>query len=1260
VANSDLWHIHIDTGGTFTDCIAEDPSGEIHRIKVLSTSRLRGRIIRKIDPYNYSFEASWNYPSPLLEGYTILVSSRNIQSKLLAVDYRNHILTLEDNIPALSNCDFDLTSLEEAPVLAIRLATRTKLGVPFPAIQLRLGTTKGTNALLENKGAKSLLVVTKGYKDVLRIGTQQRPHLFQLAIPQPEAQYADVFEVDERLDARGNPLTHLSPSELDRLLGYLEASDFTAVAVSLLNAYRNPTHENLLVDFIRNNTGLNVSSAVELFPQINYLRRTQTAATDAYLSPIIDSYLNNIQNSLKGASIQVATSAGGLVNSSHYHAKDSLLSGPAGGMIAATRLTERLGLSKVLTFDMGGTSTDTARIDGRPQLTYITKINNYELLNPAFAIETVAAGGGSVCWYDGYTLRVGPHSGGAYPGPACYGAGGPLTLTDVNLLLGKLETSQFEIPISPGDAMDALNKLIDEIASKTGNILGGREVLVGLERIANEKMAEAIRKISVSQGVNPSDYALMTFGGAGGQHGCQLARLLGIDQVIIPLEAGLFSAVGIGQAQLSRIATRQVLQTWPECENNLPAWIQEMKIMLSRELEMEGASRTEVGFCSLFLRFTGQETTLEIPYSSSDSLDHFRQSYQNLYGYLPQNKSIELESMRLMMQEAKDFPGVDALDQTPIPAPSVREASAPFSGGTSWPIFSRSDLIPGHFASGPCVITESNSTTYVPRGWQFRVKSTGDLFIIHTHPEAHSDVEKQPEEVELELFTNRFYAIAEGMGVQLQRTAFSVNVKERLDFSCALLDADAELLVNAPHIPVHLGSLGLCARLVREKIELRPGDVVITNHPKYGGSHLPDVTLLAGVYTPDEQLVGYVMNRAHHAEIGGTRPGSMPPDANSLSEEGIAILPQYLIKQGMPQWEAMHSLFTSGPYPTRMWAENEADMIAALSSLRKGQADLLALVARFGLDSVHHYMEKLKSNAQHQLRVALRPYENKKLSASEFLDDGHRIAVQIEVLPSRIVFDFKNTSQVHPHNLNANLSIIHSAILYVLRILVDKEIPLNDGLMKDVHIILPDNTLLNPHFEDDPALCPAVVGGNTEISQRLVDTLLKAFELAACSQGTMNNFLFGNDHLGYYETIGGGAGASLGFHGRSGVHQHMTNTRITDTEELERRYPVRIVQFGLRNNSGGKGKWHGGEGIIREIEFLDELDVTLLTQHRYFAPYGLAGGDKGKSADHTLIRASGKVEKCPGVCSAHVKKGDRLVIETPGGGGYGDINEALS
>ncbi len=1248
------WHIHIDTGGTFTDCIAHDPQGETHRLKVLSSGCLRGRIIRKIDPYNYSFEAPWQHESALLEGYTLRIPARGVNTKLLAIDYRNHILTLEENIPALSNIDFDLTSEEEAPVLAIRLVTKTKLGLPFPKIQLRIGTTKGTNALLEKKGAKSLLVVTKGFKDLLRIGTQQRPHLFQLNIPEPTPLYTDVFEVEERLDSSGKVLGSLAPAELERLLEYLEKGEFSSVALSLLNAYRNPTHENLITDYLRHNSELPVSSAVALFPQIHYLRRTQTAAIDAYLAPIIGSYLTNIQKSLKNVSIQVMTSAGGLVKSENYHAKDSLLSGPAGGMIAATRLAQHLGFDKILTFDMGGTSTDTARIDGRPILSYLTQIEGYEMLNPGFAIGTVAAGGGSVCWYDGYTLRVGPQSAGADPGPACYGAGGPLTITDVNLLLGKLDTSQFEIPISTEDAIDSLHKLIDEMAFKTGNTLSGQEVLVGLERIANEKMAEGIRKISVSKGVDPAEYALMTFGGAGGLHGCQLAELLHIEKVIIPHEAGIFSAAGMGQAQLSRIATRQVLADWEQSQLPLSGWISDMETELRQTLLQEDIQETERGFCSVFLRYQGQETALEVAYEGKKTTENFLQQYQNLYGYVPENRRIELESIRLQVREKIEMPPAELKEFETIRAQPAKVVKVPFDPGKTYDVYRSDHLTAGHTAVGPCIITAQSSTTFVPPGWEFAMQPSLDFILTNKNTNVHATGEEQPEEIELELFTNRFYAIAEEMGAQLQRTAFSVNVKERLDFSCALLDADADLLVNAPHIPVHLGSLGLCARLVREKVKMGPGDVVITNHPKYGGSHLPDVTLLAGVFTEAGSLAGYVINRAHHAEIGGSRPGSMPPDAKFLYEEGVAILPQYLVKKGVPQWETIRQLFNEGPYPTRMWAENEADIVAALSSLRKGQEDLLKLVARFGLAKVHYYMNKLKTNAQEQLQIALEPYLNKKISASEFLDDGYRISVSVEAKSDEIIFNFKGTSEAHPHNLNANLSIIHSAILYVLRLLVDKEIPLNDGLMKRVKILLPENSLLHPHFEDDPRQSPAVVGGNTEVSQRLVDTLLKAFELAACSQGTMNNFLFGNDKLGYYETIGGGVGAGNGFAGRSGVHQHMTNTRITDAEELERRYPVRVRQFGIRPDSGGKGHWRGGDGIIREIEFLDDLDITLLTQHRYFAPYGMAGGGSGQTADETILRANGKIEKFPGTCSVAVSKGDRLRIETPGGGGYGE------
>ncbi len=1254
MTTSGEWNISIDTGGTFTDCIAQNPLGEILTSKVLSSSCLRGKIVRKIDPFVYSFEAPWEYDSQLLEGYVLKIPSRNIRSKLLSVDYKNRILTLEENIPAVTNTDFDLTTEEEAPVLAIRLITKTKLGEPFPPINLRLGTTKGTNALLEKKGAKTLLLVSSGFKDVLRIGTQQRPNLFQLNIPEQVPLYSEVIEIAERVDGKGHVLQPLDKSEIDRILRLIEDSDYTSIAVSLLNSYRNPTHEKFLVEELRAQTELPVSSSVELFPHLHYLRRTQTAVIDAYLAPIISTYLSNIKSSLGPVLIQVMTSAGGLVQREGYRAKDSLLSGPAGGIIAASQLAQELGFPKVLTFDMGGTSTDTARINGRAGLNYLTKIENYELMNPCFAIETVAAGGGSVCWYDGYTLRVGPQSAGASPGPACYGAGGPLTITDVNLLLGKLETSQFEIPISPEYASEALYTLIDEITFKTGNTLNGLDVLKGLETIINEKMAEAIRKISVAEGADPAEYSLVTFGGAGGLHGCQLAELLSIQKVIIPYQAGLFSAAGIGQATISRLATRQVLLPYATCQDSIKKWIWAMQESLTTQLRQEdGVSAIEPGFCTLFLRYVGQETALEVDWKNEETIELFRSKYQKLYGYLPENKEIEVESLRVMMQEKKELSLLPPPPSEAELAEPARQLKVSFQS-EPLPIYEWPTLTSGNFAVGPCVIVAPSSTAYLPDNWKFEVQPSLDLLLTHTGDKLDHTSSLQPEAVELELFTNRFYAIAEEMGAQLQRTAFSVNVKERLDFSCALLDPEAHLLVNAPHIPVHLGSLGLCARLIKEVISIGPGDVIITNHPKYGGSHLPDVTLLAGVFSNQNQLLGYVINRAHHAEIGGSRPGSMPTDAQFLYQEGVVILPQYLVKNGVKQWGTIRSLFNEGPYPTRMWAENEADIIAALSSLEKGQEDLIALVDRFGTERVAYFMDLLKSNAQSQLEIAIQPFEGRKLTATEFLDDGHRISVKIEVTPKSLHFDFKNTSHVHPFNLNANLSILHSAILYVLRLLIDKDIPLNDGLMNLVRISLPPNSLLHPDFVDDANFCPAVVGGNTEVSQRLVDTLLKAFELAACSQGTMNNFLFGNDHLGYYETIGGGTGAGEGFHGRSGVHQHMTNTRITDTEELERRYPVRINRFALRPHSGGAGKWHGGDGLVREIEFLEEMDITLLSQHRYFAPYGMAGGGSGKTSEQTILRADGKVEQCPGICSNHVYSGDRIVIETPGGGGYGD------
>nr|WP_221307416.1 hydantoinase B/oxoprolinase family protein [Rhabdobacter roseus] len=1230
-----------------------DPQGQTHRAKVLSSGYLKGRLVRKIDSFVFEFDAPWAYPSRLLEGYWLLAPESGQRSKLLSINYLQKTLILEDNLTPLTNTDFVLTRHEEAPVLATRLVTQTALGDRFPELDMRLGTTKGTNALLERKGAKTLLVATKGFGDVLRIGTQQRPHLFQLAIPEPTLLYDSVLEIDQRVAADGTVLKAIGDAQLQEVRAYCQKHGFESVAVSLLNAYQNPEPEHQIANYLRRAGVRYLSPATQLSASIHYLRRTQTAVVNAYLAPVLDSYLTNIRSVLGDASIQVMTSAGGLVGLEAFNAKDSLLSGPAGGLVAATHLAKRLGYERVLTFDMGGTSTDAARIQGRADLRYLTQIEGLEIHNPTLDIETVAAGGGSICWFDGFALRVGPESAGAQPGPACYGAGGPLTLTDVNLLMGKLDTARFGIPIQYAAAAEALGVLREQIRSRTGQSLPEQEILTGLERIANEKMAEAIRRISVARGVDPKEYALLTFGGAGGLHGCQLADLLGITTVLVPYDAGLLSAYGMGQARISRIVSRQVFRRWPEVVDQVPFFLEELHQEALAALRQEGIQEVEPGFCSLFMRYAGQESSLEVPYEAGQSLARFEELYQTQFGYLPAGRVVELESIRLMVREKSPAEVPLPTVQTKIPASPVRQLVSPYFPEEKVHVFDWDQLPAGSTLAGPASLLNSTSTTYVPAGWALTIQEEGHAILTRAQaPLARPAA--QAEEIELELFTNRFASIALEMGAQLQRTAFSVNVKERLDFSCALLDAEGELLVNAPHIPVHLGSLGICARLVRDYIRLGPGDVVITNHPKYGGSHLPDVTLLAGVFTQANACVGYVINRAHHAEIGGTKPGSMPPDALHLHEEGVVILPQYLVKAGEVQWETLRALFTQAPYPTRTYAENEADIIAALSSLRSGQRLLLKLVAEQGVEKVAFYMQRLKENAYEQLRQALLPYLGPKLRAVEYLDDGHRIALQVTVTEQKLHIDFQGTSHVHPKNLNANISILYSALLYVLRLLVNKDIPLNEGLLRNLELSLPPDSFLHPLFDDDPQKCPAVVGGNTEVSQRLVDTLLKAFGLAACSQGTMNNLLFGNAHFGYYETIGGGAGAGPGFHGRSGVHQHMTNTRITDPEELERRYPVRLVRFGIRASSGGAGKWRGGDGIVRELEFLEELEITFIGQHNNFSPYGLACGAPGLSSQALIIRRDGRSELCPGMCSSWVQPGDRLLIQTPGGGGYGE------
>ncbi len=1278
-----MWKIAIDTGGTFTDCIGTSPDGQTFRAKVLSSARLRGVITKKLGGNSFRFHQQWRMKLDIFKGYSFYLTGRETEGVIVeSIDFHNSTISLNKN-PFPEECNdssipesgvvFEITAHEEAPVLGARMLTLTPLHEPLPEIDMRLGSTKGTNALLEKKGARVTLIITKGLKDLIEIGTQQRPHLFMLNIPPAEILYSDVVEVNERITPEGKILHPLDESEIRRVVEEVRKSGAVSVAVALMHSWKNPKHEQEIGKAL-NEAGYNfISLSHALVPGIKILPRAQTALVDAYLEPVLNDYLHNIKatifDSTADSVLRIMTSAGGLIHADHFRSKDSLLSGPAGGVVGAAAISQLLGFDKVLTIDMGGTSTDTARFDGHYDYEYFTKIGEINMLSPCLAIESVAAGGGSVCSFDGTRLTVGPESAGASPGPACYGAGGPMAITDVNLLLNKIDPSVMGIPLLRSESERALREIQQNVFEKTGLKYTEEELLRGFENIANEKMAEAIRRISVSKGFDPKDYALLVFGGAGGLHGCRLASLLGINTVILPYDAGLLSAYGIGEASVERFIQKQILSNLDNIIPTLGQIIHELSDQARSTLLQEGfaINETEIRSVFLYLRFKGQESSLEIRVFHPPSAEEivllekkFETNYRELFGHYPTNRVVEVESIKVVAASL-----VKA--GTAKPPAKFKPLLSSFNTGT----YFWDELEVGSTVKGPAILINNTSTAYIEKGWTLKVDVGKNIVLKSDEGQIDKGIElsgsslkKETNPIELELFTNRFTAIAEEMGAQLQRTAFSVNIKERLDFSCAILDPEAELLVNAPHIPVHLGSLGICTRLILEKYPLEPGDVIITNHPKYGGSHLPDVTLVMGVYSNENlpKLIGYVINRAHHAEIGGSRPGSMPPDARTLAEEGVVIPPTYLMKNGQVKWEALENLLTKSSYPTRALHENLADINAALAALKTGEEKLRSLVNTHGFDKVRRYMNRLKETAANALKEALIPFGNRSFIASDQLDDGHVIRGEVRLThhpgEKLLVFDFRGSSEVHPFNLNANVSIVYSAVLYVLRILCNREIPLNEGLMKHVSIVLPESSFLHPQFSDNPNTCPAVVGGNTEVSQRIVDTLLKALEPitnVACSQGTMNNFLFGNDKFGYYETIGGGTGAGLGFHGRSAVHQHMTNTKITDPEELEFRYPVRLNRFAIRAGSGGEGRWRGGNGIVREMEFLEEVDMTLISQHRSEKPYGINGGENGSAGIQRVIRKNGTIDTLKGVDSARLLPGDRVIIETPGGGGAGRV-----
>lgn len=1250
------WKVWIDTGGTFTDCLAETPRGELKRVKVLSSSSLRAKAIKKSGASQLLIEHSVSASKDILTGYRLHIlghSTRPLQ--VVSFNPASNILTISAELPPEIQLpfDFELEGGEEGPVLAARLVTETPLSEPLPPMEMRLGTTKGTNALLERKGARVAWLVTRGFKDLTRIGNQQRPDIFALKIEKPAPFYAEVIEIDERIDSEGKIIRPLDFAKAQEEIQRLMRNGIRSVAVSFLNAYKNPAHETQVAELCAAMGVLFSSVSSQLFPAIKLLPRAETAIVDAYLNPILSNYLQSVTASLSENKLKVMSSAGGLVNAGEFHAIDSLLSGPAGGVVGAAEIARACGESQILTLDMGGTSTDVSRYAGKPEFRFECEVGSAKIASPSVAVETVAAGGGSICSFDGLKLSVGPESAGAFPGPACYGAGGPLTITDVNLLLERLDEEQFGIPLQKVAAEKRLAEQLRQIKDSSGEEPSPAQLLEGYLQIANERMTEAIRGISTRKGYDPSSHTLLAFGGAGGQHACAIAELLNIKKIIVPFDAGLLSAYGLGMAVEERMITRQVLLPLAELQETYQQIVETAVSQGRALLDTEDVLDTEVSFVAAYLRFAGQDAVLEIESDDYDSLERkFEEKYRQLFGHWVGDRNIEVESIKVKVSAAKKATIQEVSHSNRYSPQPLASKEVNYPGKErAIKIHHWTGLRPGAFVTGPALVASRTSTIWVASGWSVFFTDGLNAVLQNDSKTVSAKPTEVHEAIALELFTNRFRGIAEEMGALLMRTAFSVNIKERLDFSCALLDPAGELVVNAPHIPVHLGGLGLCVRKVVEVLPLGPGDVAVTNHPGFGGSHLPDITLIAPVYR-DSKLLGYVANRAHHAELGGKRPGSMPPDAKNLAEEGVIIDPMLLVKAGEPNWDEIEKVLTGQQYPTRALSENLADLNAALSSINAGQNALATLCEKEGIDKVGYFMRRLKDYSNEKLWEKLNILSMNALEAEEALDDGSRLKVSVKRSENALKIDFSGSAPVHPGNLNATPAIVRSAVIYVLRLLIEENIPLNEGIMNQVIVVLPQG-LLNPPFFKDPASCPAVVGGNTEVSQRLVDTLIKAFRLSACSQGTMNNLLFGNESFGYYETICGGTGAGPGFHGADAVHHHMTNTRITDPEVMEWRYPVRVEEFSIRKDSGGKGKWKGGNGVVRKLRFTEPVKLTILSQHRVEKPFGMEGGGEGAAGNQWVESGSGNKTILKGVDAIDLEKGDAVIIETPGGGGWG-------
>jgi len=1199
------WNFWVDRGGTFTDIIGQAPSGELTAVKTLSEN-----------PGAY----------------------------------------------------------RDAAVAGIRAILQLSPEAPIPDDtigEIRMGTTVATNALLERKGEPTLFVTTRGLADVLEIGYQDRKQIFAKSIKKPDLLYDRVVEIDERVLADGTVEVPLDVEAARPALAAALADGMTSIAIALIHGYHYPAHEIALGVLARDIGFTQISLSHEVSPLIKLVGRGDTTVVDANLSPILQRYVRQVSEELdvgrSGARLMFMTSAGGLTSADLFQGRDAILSGPAGGIVGMAK-TAAAGFDQVIGFDMGGTSTDVAHFEGSYERAFETQVAGVRIRAPMMLIHTVAAGGGSILHFDGARLRVGPDSAGAFPGPAAYRNGGPLAVTDANVMVGKLNPDFF--PAIFGAARDepldagAVAAKFADLAAGIGDGRPPEAVADGFIRIAVANMAEAIKKISVQRGYDVTGYALNCFGGAGGQHACLVADALGMETVLIHPLSGLLSAYGMGLADIraQRIETigLRLEASWGPCV----AEIGRLGQACVAELGAQGIAADEaVIAATAHIRYDGTDTALDIPVPMAGTVPPagdqtaalkaaFFAAHAARFGFVDHDKPLVMEALSV-----EAIGGAAEFDEPSVAIAAVGEAKATamtrFYSQDGWhdaPVVLRADVTPGRTVAGPAIVIEPNQTIVVEPGWRATCTARNHLVLrrVVARPNAVA-IGTSADPVMLEIFNNLFMSIAEQMGVTLQNTAYSVNIKERLDFSCAVFDAHGALVANAPHMPVHLGSMDKSVEaVIGDNPVIRPGDVYALNAPYNGGTHLPDITVCTPVFDAEgKELIFWVASRGHHADIGGIAPGSMSPKATTIEEEGVYIDNFKLVEGGRLREAELVALLTGARYPVRNVVQNVNDLKAQIAANERGVAELNKMIRHFGLDVVRAYMGHVQDNADESVRRVLDRLQDGRFSYE--MDAGCRIEVAITVDKAKreATVDFTGTSAQQPNNFNAPAPVTRAAVLYVFRVMVDDDIPMNAGCLRPIRMIVPEGSMLAPVY---PA---AVVAGNVEVSQAVTNCLFGALKALAAAQGTMNNLTFGNDRYQYYETICSGAPAGPDFSGAAAVHTHMTNSRLTDPEILETRFPVVLEEFSVRRGSGGKGRFHAGDGTRRTIRFRETMELALLTGHRRVPPFGLDGGLPGEIGHNRVRRLNGDIEALAGCDSTVLEAGEAITIITPTGGGYG-------